>query len=84
MDTRSLNGLLFLALVFVVALLASGKLQLSDLWPDRLAVASIRWRLAWMALGAAIAFIFVWGKKLAPDKAFWGMIICLLLAFLLF
>ncbi len=84
MDAKSLNGLLFLALIFLLALLTSGKIQLSDLWPGNLSAASMRWRLAWMALGAAAAFIFVWGKKLAPDKAFWGIIICLFLAFLLF
>ncbi len=83
MDRKNLNGFLFLLLVFVGLLLLSGKLTLADLWPLKISRAAIRWRLSWMAVGAAIGFAIVWGKRIAPEKAFWGLLISLLVALLL-
>lgn len=84
MDAKTFNGFLFLLIVFLALLFFSGKLHFQDLWPLSISKSALRWRLAWATLGSAVAFILVWGKKIAPDKAFWAAVVCLLLAFLLF
>ena len=82
MDTKSLNAILFLALLFVALLLLAGKIDLDALLPANLAKSTLRWRLGWIFLGAAISFVIVCGKKLAADKAMWWAIICAVLAYL--
>ena len=84
MESKNFLGFLFLVLVLFALLLFSGILNLHSLWPAELSKGALRWRLAWMLIGAAIAFVFVWGKKLAPDKALWAAIACLIFAYLLF
>ncbi len=83
MDRKNLNGFLFLVLVFFGLLLASGKVSMASLWPVHINLPALRWRIAWMAIGAAVGFAIVWGKRIAPDQAFWGLLISLLLALLL-
>jgi hypothetical protein len=81
-DTKSLNAILFLALLVIALLTLSGKLDVRSLIPTSISKAVLQWRLGWIFLGATIAFVIVWGKKLAPDKALWGAIICAVLAYL--
>lgn len=82
MDTKSVNGVLFLALLVLALLTISGKLDIKSLIPNSVSKAVLQWRLGWISLGAMIAFVIVWGKKLAPDKALWGAILCAVLAYL--
>lgn len=82
MDTKSVNGILFLILLVFALLTLSGKLDIRSLIPNSISKPALQWRLGWICLGATIAFVIVWGKKLVPDKALWGAIICAVLAYL--
>ena len=82
MDTKSLNGILFLGLLVIALLTLSGRLDIRSLVPAGISKPALQWRLGWIALVATIAFVIVWGKKLHPEKAMWGAIICAILAYL--
>lgn len=82
MDTKSLHAILFLILLAVVLLLLGGKIDIDTLLPSNLAKSTLRWRLGWIFLGGAIAFVVVWGKKMAGDQAMWWAVACAVLAYL--
>ena len=82
MDSKSLNGFLFLILLAVVLLLLPGKIDFNSLLPANVAKSTLRWRLGWIFLGGAVAFVIVWGKKMPADKAMWWAAACAVLAYL--
>lgn len=82
MDTKSVNALLILLFLGAILLALSGQLDIKSFIPASISKAVLQWRLGWISLGAALAFFIVWGRKIAPEKALWGAMLCALLAYL--
>ncbi len=88
MDAKSINAFLILVIIILAIFVLTGRLELADLsptrWlPENFSKSSLRWRLGWMALGAAVGFVFMWGNKMKPEKALWAAIFCGVLAWFL-